>query len=72
VALRRSDIVMPPAWPIGPPTLFTGIEDSTNPTLSIALDRVAGVFYEFFLRYVLWLRKRPRILLEAVIVSGID
>jgi hypothetical protein len=63
---------MPLAWPIGPPTLFARIEDSTNLTLSIALDRVAGAFFEFFLRYMLWLRKRPRILLEAVIVSGID
>jgi hypothetical protein len=65
-------MVMPPAWPIGPPTLFTRIEDLTNPTFSIALERVAGAFFEFFFRQVLWLRKRPRILLEAVIVSGID
>jgi hypothetical protein len=41
-------MVIPPAWRIGPPTLFTRIEES------------------------FWLRKRPRILLEAVIVSDID
>jgi hypothetical protein len=72
VALRKSDMVIPPAWPMGPSTLFTRIEELTNPTFSIALDRVAGAFFEFFLRQVLWLRKRPRILLEAVIVSDID
>jgi hypothetical protein len=43
-------MVMPPVWPIGPPTLFTRIEDSTNPTLPIALERVAGASFEFFFR----------------------
>jgi hypothetical protein len=56
---------------MGPPTLFTRIEDSTKPTLLIAFERVAGAFFEFFFRYVLWLRKRDRIL-EAIIVSAID
>jgi hypothetical protein len=65
-------MVMPPACPIGPPTLFTRIEDSGKPTILIDLERVAGAFFEFFLRYVLCFRKRDIILLEAVIVSGID
>ena len=66
-------MVMPPACPIGPPTLFTRIEESTKPTLLIALERVAGAFFEFSLRYMLWLfRKRDIILFEEVIVSGID
>jgi hypothetical protein len=65
-------MVMPPVCPIGPPTLFTQIEDFRKPTLLIALERVAGAFFEFFLQYVLCFRRRDIILLEAVIVSGID
>jgi hypothetical protein len=65
---------MPPACPIGPPTLvFTQIEDSAKPTLLIAFLESGWSFYGIFLSIgALVVHKQDRILLlEAVIVSGI-
>jgi hypothetical protein len=43
-------MAMPPACPIGPPTLvFTQIEDSAKPTLLIAFLESGWSFYGIFL-----------------------